>query len=799
MNTLKHLRTLLFTAFAGLLFQNSLYAQNKFLKPLDKGVPLQVIAGCADSLDNLYVAYASRGRDSVIFRRWDITAGTWSPHSAIAFRTISYNTFARMCYYRGQLYFTLNQYNNYRNTSIWRYNGGWSGTGTLKSKMNYDPKIGMTVFSNKLYFHGPIDSVDNQAITQVAVYNGSAYSSAGFPDSLLFSFYHDAAETDQSGDTLYMVTQNRVFYHVAPSKWGVVYTHVNTIKEVAVADGRIHCNSGMMIWTLTNDTISAIVNLQKQGMKLTRFGKRLFVSHHRNYYNTTDVFGEIRQKAFKPYFFNSSPDTLNLVAINSNHRHLYFVSGDQVLVNEVDYNHIAEVLTDSLTELPLDTIVTRFYRDLNANGRKDISDLGIQSYFYVKPLMEFYTSDLNGEASIYPYDAEDYEIEFYGLVSADSCYKPAFSGNFKSRTFNSARRRDTIDIPFRNISSRSKNIVVRTHARPLARMMEAVPLYIHLRGSDCNAYNYDADVSVKLQDSAILKSSSVQYASVSGNTYKFNLRNISNAADYVLKLEVLYPNDEFSLGQTVRHFTRIRLAFAEDSLDNTDSIVQKLVYSYDPNEKHSIPEGTVTKDVRNIRYYIHFQNEGNADAYRVRVVDTMNLNLPVYAFQMVSASHPYTIGKRGNVVTWTFDNIYLKPKDQDEAGSKGYLVFDAKVNGQLRIGDSIMNRASIYFDYNPPIHTNAAVIRKADEAGSVAAFIKAKSFSLYPNPGSGLYTVVNSGGADAVFSVYDVRGVLIRSFTLTAGTRSEMDLTAFSKGIYVISRNTGERIVFVLE
>jgi hypothetical protein len=240
--------------------------------------------------------------------------------------------------------------------------------------------------------------------------------------------------------------------------------------------------------------------------------------------------------------------------------------------------------------------------------------------------------------------------------------------------------------------------------------------------------------------------------------------------------------------------------FSEDSTDNSDSIVQKLVYSYDPNEKHSFPEGVITKGLTSIRYQIDFQNMGNDDAYKVTVVDTLNLKMPVYEFRMLWASHPYKVSISGkNVVTWVFNDIKLRPKSVDEPGSKGFVIFEARVKGDLRQGDSIRNRAHIYFDYNSPVITNFSVILRDDNHVSLATPVIATTFSLYPNPSNGSVYLSSSVSGPNEICIYDSKGALVHTLTINGDSTGSFSTLGWNSGIYIAKGMNGESIKFVVQ
>jgi hypothetical protein len=174
----------------------------------------------------------------------------------------------------------------------------------------------------------------------------------------------------------------------------------------------------------------------------------------------------------------------------------------------------------------------------------------------------------------------------------------------------------------------------------------------------------------------------------------------------------------------------------------------------------------------------------------VTVVDTLDTKIPVYEFQMAGASHPYKVSHHNNVVTWVFDNIYLKPKSLNEEKSKGFLVFDAKVNGSLAIGDSITNRANIYFDFNDPIITNFAIISRVDDIDEVKV-IESKTYTVYPNPTNGIVHIANIRGTVSSFELYDHQGKLMHTFLKESLNEFKFDITTLQSGLYFLKDNHG--------
>ena len=73
-----------------------------------------------------------------------------------------------------------------------------------------------------------------------------------------------------------------------------------------------------------------------------------------------------------------------------------------------------------------------------------------------------------------------------------------------------------------------------------------------------------------------------------------------------------------------------------------------------------------------------------------------------------SASNQFSL-QYGKYLVWTFNNINLPDSATNDSLSKGYITYRIKPFSGLVTGDTILNNASIYFDFNPPIRTNTQV------------------------------------------------------------------------------------------
>lgn len=147
----------------------------------------------------------------------------------------------------------------------------------------------------------------------------------------------------------------------------------------------------------------------------------------------------------------------------------------------------------------------------------------------------------------------------------------------------------------------------------------------------------------------------------------------------------------------------------ETPADNVFNLNQVAMNSWDPNDK-LVTEGsqvTIDKAQDFLHYLVRFQNTGTASAISVVIKDSLADNLDWNSFTPITASHSYrTVVTKGNKIEFIFDGINLPGKDMNEPASHGFVAFKIKPKSTITIGETIYNKAAIYFDYNLPIITN---------------------------------------------------------------------------------------------
>lgn len=243
-------------------------------------------------------------------------------------------------------------------------------------------------------------------------------------------------------------------------------------------------------------------------------------------------------------------------------------------------------------------------------------------------------------------------------------------------------------------------------------------------------------------------SSSVAPSIINGNYYEWNYTSLDPGVAMSIKLDLTIPIDVTLLGKTLSSdATVVADQIDVSAADNTFSIKQIVVGSYDPNDKQVTPAGTgdegyIEPTTKELLYTIRFQNMGNADAVNIVIKDQLDPNVEVSSFKMKTASHNYEYKIENGEVKWSFKNIHLPDSHTDEPGSHGYVTYSVSLKPNLPVGTIVQNEADIYFDFNPAVPTNVVV-------NTIARFPQSITFNAFNNNytyGDANITLTATGG-----------------------------------------------------
>jgi len=173
----------------------------------------------------------------------------------------------------------------------------------------------------------------------------------------------------------------------------------------------------------------------------------------------------------------------------------------------------------------------------------------------------------------------------------------------------------------------------------------------------------------------------------------------------------ILPPPVNNIGDTITYLASITPSVNDETaFDNSFILPQRVIGSFDPNDKQCL-EGSkldISKIGDYLHYQIHFQNEGTDTAFSIVVADTLSDKLDWNSFELISSSHPVNAKLTNNKAEFIFQNINLPYKAINEPASNGWVAFKIKPKPSVVIGDSLNNKAAIYFDFNKPVITNTA-------------------------------------------------------------------------------------------
>ncbi|MFD2890529.1 T9SS type A sorting domain-containing protein [Flavobacterium chuncheonense] len=228
----------------------------------------------------------------------------------------------------------------------------------------------------------------------------------------------------------------------------------------------------------------------------------------------------------------------------------------------------------------------------------------------------------------------------------------------------------------------------------------------------------------------------------------------------------------------------------ETPADNTITLNQTVVGSYDPNDKTCLEGETINPLMigEYVHYVIRFENTGTYPAENIVVRDDIDTTkFDIATLVPLSASHEFYTRINGNKVEFIFENINL---DFDDATNDGYVAFKIKTLSTLTVNSTISNTAKIYFDYNYPIVTNTAT--STYQVLNAQSFEFDSVFTLYPNPAKEvLHLQVKNSTAIQSIEIYNIVGQLVLGLP---NASTSIDVSSLESGTYFMKINTDNGI-----
>jgi hypothetical protein len=281
--------------------------------------------------------------------------------------------------------------------------------------------------------------------------------------------------------------------------------------------------------------------------------------------------------------------------------------------------------------------------------------------------------------------------------------------------------------------------------------------------------------------------------------------NVHDVFDIQAELHTKISNTN---GTPVKIIAEAVLPEDADQSNNVASIQKTVVGSFDPNDKQVSPKQVAPDalETTNLQYVIRFQNTGNFPADLVVLRDTLSADLDLSTLKVLAASHAYTWSlKAKRVLEFRFNAINLPDSSSNEPESHGFVVFSIRPGKGLTTGDSILNRAGIYFDFNAPIITNSAVMHVAPIVKIIEPTLtEFLDFQISPNPVAEQNAVEvrlsEPLSTELLVTIYNVQGQLLQQSMAKAGVRT-VPINGLPTGTYFVhiygSNRMGGKILVV--
>ncbi|MFY7811244.1 MAG: T9SS type A sorting domain-containing protein [Flavobacterium sp.] len=222
--------------------------------------------------------------------------------------------------------------------------------------------------------------------------------------------------------------------------------------------------------------------------------------------------------------------------------------------------------------------------------------------------------------------------------------------------------------------------------------------------------------------------------------------------------------------------------------DNTSSLKQIVVGSYDPNDITCLegPQELPENIGDYLHYVIRFENTGTYAAENVVVKTIINpAHYNINSLQFLNSSHNTYTRITGNVVEFIFENINLAAASGGGGGGHGHVIIKIKPNNSLEVNSSVTSQANIYFDYNFPIVTNEETTVFQNLSINDNPLLEV---SIFPNPVKDILQLQSKEMIQNI-ELYDVQGRILEA-TQVNSEKVSHNISHRNNGIYFVKIST---------
>lgn len=257
------------------------------------------------------------------------------------------------------------------------------------------------------------------------------------------------------------------------------------------------------------------------------------------------------------------------------------------------------------------------------------------------------------------------------------------------------------------------------------------------------------------------------------------------------------PTYPLNLDDILNFTTSISPSEADESPeDNTFSLPQEVVNSFDPNDKTCLEGEIITLEQvgKYVHYLIRFENNGTANAVNIVVKDIIDeVKFDLSTLIPLNSSHDFfTRIQNGNELEFIFEDIQLP---FDDANNDGYILFKIKTLETLNEGSSFSNDAEIFFDYNFPIITNNVTTTIVNGLSTTEFLID--PIRIYPNPTDEILHIDAKNYMLTKATITDINGRLILAENISNQSMTSLNVSSLNPGVYFVNifTNNGNQMI----
>lgn len=457
-------------------------------------------------------------------------------------------------------------------------------------------------------------------------------------------------------------------------------------------------------------------------------------------------------------------------------------------LNVTDGQHYYIVWTDMFSSLPFTwelrecagSVTGVTYRDANSNGTRDVGEPQVDAMLAINPggLSSYSGSDPYSFCS----ELGSFTVtvpnppQYHTVVPASQSYSIPVQGTQVTGV-------DFAFQPIPGIYDAAVNIWGQN-----AWIGNNTQLHVGYQNLGSEPMN--ATITLTLDVLLSFVSSSITPTNVSGPAITWALPTLAPFSSGVINVIVSTPPTATPQLPVLNYVLLTTTETDIDLANNQDDQHATTVTAIDPNDKHVSTESISPDDVADqklLEYTINFQNTGTAPAVNIIVKDSLDADWDLGTFEMVGATHAYTLTVNEQVAIWSFANIMLPDSTTDEPASHGSIHYRIAPKNSLSLGDQLTNRADIYFDYNAPVLTNTTVTTVELSTGIEESVLR-NGLAVSPSPSTGLVNMRWSDARlnNARLTVTDALGRVVHASSISSSTNMRsLDLSFLPVGSYV--------------